>query len=208
MNILIVDDHPLLRSGLGRLFAIEFGATIVEAATAADGLKRFQETEPDITILDLNLPDQGGLSLLRRLKSESPTARVIVLSMHDDSLSAAACLRGGAIAYLSKSAGPELILEAIGKALLGQPYLQPTIAQDLAIRQVTQSDDPLASLGAQDLELLRLILAGKRSDQIARSLGLAEKTVANRKTALRVKLNAANDVELVKAALAAGMTVG
>jgi DNA-binding NarL/FixJ family response regulator len=208
MNILIVDDHPLLRSGLGRLFAIEFGATIVEAATAADGLKRFQETEPDITILDLNLPDQGGLSLLRRLKSESPAARVIVLSMHDDSLSAAACLRGGAIAYLSKSAGPELILEAIGKALLGQPYLQPTIAQDLAIRQVTQSDDPLASLGAQDLELLRLILAGKRSDQIARSLGLAEKTVANRKTALRVKLNAANDVELVKAALAAGMTVG
>jgi two-component system invasion response regulator UvrY len=208
MNILIIDDHPLLRSGLGRLFAIEFAATIVEAANADEGLKQFQLSKPDITVLDLNLPDQGGLSLLRRLKSEDPAARVVVLSMHDDALSAAACLRGGAIAYLSKSAEPELILEAIRKALLGQPYLQPTIAQDLAIQQVTRRDDPFQTLQSLDLEILRLILAGKRPDQIAQSLGLAEKTVANRKTSLRSKLNVTNDVELVKAALAAGLKVG
>lgn len=208
MNILIIDDHPLLRSGLGRLFAIEFGATIVEAATAAEGVKLFGQAKPDIAVLDLNLPDQGGLSVLRRIREDDPEARVIVLSMHDDALSAAACLRGGAIAYLSKSAEPALILEAVRKALQGQRYLQPTIAQDLAIQQVTRPDDPIRSLGAPDLELLRLILAGKRSDQIAQSLGLAEKTVANRKTALRAKLNAANDVELVRMALAAGMTVG
>jgi DNA-binding NarL/FixJ family response regulator len=207
MNILIIDDHPLLRSGLGRLFAIEFDAVVLEAATAAEGLERFHEAKPDITVLDLNLPDQGGLSLLRTLKADDPDARVVVLSMHDDALSASACLRGGAIAYLSKSAGPELILEAIRKAMKGQAYLQPDIAQDLAINQATRGDDPFQNLSPQDMELLRLILAGKHADQIARSLGLAEKTVANRKTALRVKLNISNDVELVKAALAAGMTV-
>ena len=128
--------------------------------------------------------------------------------MHNDALSAAACLRGGAIAYLSKSAEPELILEAIRKALQGEPYLQPTIAQDLAIQQVTRPDDPFQTLQSLDLEILRLILSGKRQDQIAQSLGLAEKTVANRKTSLRAKLRVTNDVELVKAALAAGMTVG
>ena len=208
MNILIVDDHPLLRAGLGRLFTIEFGATILEATTAAEGLKLFFAARPEITVLDLNLPDQGGLSVLRRIKAENAAAKVVVLSMHDDTLSAAACLKGGAIAYLSKSAGPEIILEAIRKALRGQPYLQPTIAQDLAIQRATQPEDPFQSLSPQDMELLRLILAGKRADQIAQSLGIAEKTVANRKTILRGKLNIANDVELMKAAMAAGVTIG
>jgi DNA-binding NarL/FixJ family response regulator len=208
MNILIIDDHPLLRAGLGRLFAIEFGATVLEAANAAAGFSHFCEAKPEITVLDLNLPDQGGLSLLRRIKSEDAAAKVVVLSMHDDTLSAAACLKGGALAYLSKSAGPELILEAIHKALQGQPYLQPTIAQDLAIQRATQPEDPFQSLSPQDLELLRLILAGKRVEQIAHSLGIAEKTVANRKTMLRSKLNIASDVELMKAAMAAGVSIG
>jgi DNA-binding NarL/FixJ family response regulator len=208
MNILIIDDHPLLRSGLGRLFAIEFGATVHEAATAADGLRLFRQARPDITILDLNLPDQGGLSLLRRLKCDQAGARIVILSMHDDTMSAAACLRGGAIGYLSKSAGPELILDAVRNALQGRPYIQPSIAQDLALQRVTQPDNPFQSLSPQDLELLRLVLAGKRSDQIAESLGIAEKTVANRRTFLRGKLNVASDLELMKAALAAGLTVG
>ncbi len=208
MNILIIDDHPLLRSGLGRLFSIEFDATIAEAATAGEGWDAFLRVRPDITVLDLNLPDQGGLSLLRRLKDEDPAARIVILSMHDDTLSAAACLRGGAIAYLSKSAAPALILEAIRQAMAGRPYIQPTIAQDLAIRQVTQPEDAFRNLSPQDLELLRLLLAGKRPEQIAQNLGIAEKTVANRKTFLRGKLNVANDIELVKAAMAAGMTVG
>jgi len=133
---------------------------------------------------------------------------VVVLSMHDDTLSAAACLKGGALAYLSKSAGPELILEAIRKALQGQSYLQPTIAQDLAIQRATHPEDPFQNLSPQDMELLRLILAGKRADQIAQSLGVAEKTVANRKTMLRGKLNIASDVELMKAAMAAGVAIG
>ena len=207
MNILIVDDHPLLRSGLGRLFAIEFGATVLEAANAAEGLKLFLDARPEITVLDLNLPDQGGLSVLRRMKAEHAAAKVVVLSMHDDTLSAASCLKAGALAYLSKSAGPEMILEAVRKALQGQPYLQPTIAQDLAIQRATQPEDPFQNLSPQDLELLRLILAGKRADQIAASLGIAEKTVANRKTMLRGKLNIANDVELMKAAMAAGVAI-
>jgi len=181
---------------------------VLEAASAAEGLRLFRESEPEITVLDLNLPDQGGLSVLRQLKDEDAGAKVVVLSMHDDTLSAAACLRGGALAYLSKSAAPELILEAIGKALKGEPYLQPTIAQDLAIQRATRPEDPFQNLSPQDLELLRLILAGKRVEQIAQSLGIAEKTVANRKTMLRAKLNIASDLELMKAALAAGVAVG
>jgi DNA-binding NarL/FixJ family response regulator len=208
MNILVIDDHPLLRAGLGRLFAIEFEAIVHEAATAAEGLQYFLQCKPDITVLDLNLPDQGGLSLLRRLREEEPEARIVVLSMYDDAMSAAACLRGGALAYLSKSAGPDEILEGLRKALDGKAYLQPDIAQTLAIQQVTRPEDPFQNLGASEMELLRLILAGKRTDEIARSLGVAEKTVANRKTALRGRLKVVNDVELVRSALAVGLTVG
>jgi DNA-binding NarL/FixJ family response regulator len=208
MKILIIDDHPLLLAGLARLLSVEFGAATEQAATAAEGFEKFGSFRPEITVLDLNLPDEDGLTLLRRLKDDDPSARIVVLSMHTDALSASASLRGGAIAYLSKSAPPEQILEAVRKAALGQPYLQPAIAQDLAFRQATRTGNPFDTLAAQDMELLRLILAGKRADEIARALGLAEKTIANRKTALRAKLHVSSDVELVKASLAAGMTVG
>ena len=145
---------------------------------------------------------------MRKLKCDDAAARVVVLSMHDDTLSAAACLRAGALGYLSKSAAPELILDAVRAALNGRPYIEPSIAQDLAIWQVTRSDDPFQDLTPQDIELLRLILAGKRPEQIAKSLGIAEKTVANRKSFLRGKLNVASDLELMKAALAAGFAAG
>ncbi len=206
MKILIIDDHPLLRAGLVRLFAIEFDATVAEAADAAEGLRLFRAFSPDMTVLDLNLPDQGGLSLLRKLKCDDPAAPIVILSMHNDALSAAAALRAGAIGYLSKSAAPDLILEAVRFAQRGDIYIEPSIAQALAIQRVTGSGDPLLGLTPNDIELLRLIAAGKRNDQIAASLGVAEKTVANRKTNLRTRLRVGSDVELMKAAMAAGIS--
>jgi len=205
MKILIIDDHPLLRAGLARLLTIEFEALVEEAENAAEGMRRFLAGRPDVTVLDLNLPDQGGLSLLRRMKSEDQSARIIILSMHEDELSTAAGLRGGAAAYLSKSAGPEIILEAVRAAMAGHCYVQPNLAQDLAIRRMKQAPRPLHRLSPRDTELLRLIVDGKRVEQIAESLGVSEKTVANRKSLLRSKLDVATDVELMKAAISAGM---
>jgi DNA-binding NarL/FixJ family response regulator len=204
MTILIIDDHPLLRAGLARLFAIEFGAEVAEAADAVEGLYKFRMARPEITVLDLNLPGESGLSLLQTLRADDRGARIIVLSMRGDVFSARAALRLGALGYLSKSAPPELILEAVRLARGGQSFVEPSIAEALAEADRGEDAGPLDGLSAQELDLLRLLIEGQRSEQIARALGITEKTVANRKSMLRSKLGAANDIELVKSAQAAG----
>ena len=208
MTILIIDDHPLLRAGLARLFAIEFGATVAEASDAAEGLRRFRALAPEITVLDLNLPGEGGLSLLQTLRNDDCNARIIVLSMRSDIWSAEAALRLGALGYLSKSAPPELILEAVRLARAGESFVEPSIAQALADTNRREAAEPFGSLSVQELDLLRLLLDGQRPEQIARSLGITEKTVANRKSMLRSKLGAASDLDLLKSAQAAGFLAG
>ncbi|HLY55610.1 MAG TPA: response regulator transcription factor [Stellaceae bacterium] len=205
MTILIVDDHPLLRAGLVRLLAIEFAAAVAEAANAAEGLRLFRALAPEITVLDLNLPGEGGLSLLQTMRADDPHARVIVLSMRSDAWSAEAALRLGAVGYLSKSAPPELILEAVRRARAGQNFVDPAVVE---VVTRGQSAEAAPNLSVQDLDLLRLLLDGQRPEQIARSLGITEKTVANRKSMLRSKLGATSDLELLKTAEAAGFVGG
>jgi len=204
MRLLIVDDHPLLRVGLARLFAIEFDATVIEAADAAEGLRRFREVSPEVTILDLNLPGEGGLSLLQTMRADLCNARIVVLSMRNDAWSAEAALRLGAIGYLSKSAPPDMILEAVRAALRGERFLEPAIAEALEAAGRRPGDDPFRSLSVPELDLLRRLLDGQRPDEIARGLGITDKTFANRKSMLRAKLGAETDLDLVKSARAAG----
>jgi DNA-binding NarL/FixJ family response regulator len=205
MNILIIDDHPLLRAGLARLFTIEFEAVTAEASDAAEGLRLFREQAPELIVLDLNLPDEGGLSLLQKIRAEDPAARVIVLSMRSDRWSAEGALRLGALGYLSKSAPPDLILQAVRSVRAGQSFVEPAIAESLA---QSEQADPMKDLTAQEMDLLRRLIEGQRPDQIARSLGITEKTVANRKSILRSKLGAASDLDLMKYAEAAGFLTG
>jgi DNA-binding NarL/FixJ family response regulator len=208
MTILIIDDHPLLRAGLARLFAMEFHSAIAEAAEAATGLRLFRTLAPEITVLDLNLPDEGGLSLLQKLRAEDRSARVVVLSMRTDIWSAEAALRLGAAGYLSKSAPPDTILDAIRAVRGGRNFVEPAIAAALEAAAHDAAEDKFDSLTVQDLDVLRLLLEGRRPEQIARSLGISEKTVANRKSILRGKLGASNDIELLKSAEAAGFLTG
>lgn len=205
MTILVVDDHPLLRAGLARLLAIEFGAATAEASDAAEGLRLFRSLAPDITVLDLNLPGEGGLSLLQTMRADDPYAKVIVLSMRSDVWSAEAALRLGALGYLTKSAPPEMILEAVRRARAGETFIEPAIAEALPR---DGGAEPAASLTVQELDLLRLLVDGQRPEQIARTLGIAEKTVANRKSMLRSKLGAESDIDLVRWAEAAGFVGG
>jgi len=208
MNILIIDDHPLLRAGLARLFAVEFEATTAEAPDAQAGLALFRKLRPDITILDLNLPGEGGLSLLQTLRGESVDARVLVLSMRNDVWSAEAALRLGALGYLSKSAPPEMILEAVRHARAGTRFVEPAIAQAMSDSGAGEPGDVWRGLSVQELDLLHLLLEGAKTEQIAATLGIAEKTVANRKSMLRNKLGASNDIEMLQSARAAGFVAG
>ena len=139
MKVLIVDDHPIVHAGLRRLIAVETDAEIREAATAKEAFASFKEDRPDLVIMDLNLPGIGGLEMIRRLMLEDNTARILVFSVHDDSIHVARAFEAGALGYVTKNAPPDQISLAIFRVAAGHHYIEPEIAQELALLTVRTS---------------------------------------------------------------------
>ena len=204
MNVLLVDDHAIVRAGLRRLFAVLTGAQIEEAATGREALALVRATRPTLVLLDLNLPGLGGLELLRRILIEHPQARVVVLSMHAETLYAARALRAGAVGYLSKNASPDELLEAVQRVVGGGRYIEAEIAQRLALQaaEAGHQDDRLTE---RDLEIMRLLGDGQDLSNIADALGVSYKTVANACTQIKAKLGVARTVDLVRLAIEMGV---
>jgi DNA-binding NarL/FixJ family response regulator len=206
MRILIVDDHPIVRAGLRRLLAAESGAEICEAADAHQALGLFKEHRPKLVVLDLNLPGIGGLEAIARLRVVDPGARILVLSMHDDQIHVIRALRAGAAGYVSKSAPPEEILGAIRLVATGHPYLEHEIAGELVFGNLSVLADPLQDLSTRELEILRLLAAGRTLPQIADTVGISYKTAANSSSQIKAKLGAAGTADLIRIAIRSGLT--
>ena len=205
MKILIVDDHPIVRAGLGRLLTAEAGFEICEAASGREALSAFKEQEPTLVILDLNLPGIGGLEVLARLKAFAPDARVLVLSMHDDETHVTRALRAGAAGYLTKNAPPEELLEAIGRVAEGHTYIEREIAEGLVFASIRASPDPLKDLSSRDLEILRQLAEGHTLSQIADTVGIGYKTAANNCSRIKARLSVASTADLIRIAIRCGL---
>lgn len=206
MKILLVDDHAVVRSGLRRLLADLPRVELCEAATGREALAAVRAGRPELVVLDLNLPGLGGLELLRRVLQEHPAARVLVFSMHAESLYAARALRAGASGYLSKNASPEELLQAVRRVAEGGRYIEGEIAQDLALQAAAaEGEEPLERLSGRELEILRLLGDGRGLAEIADALGVSYKTVANACTGIKAKLGAARTADLVRLAIEAGV---
>jgi two-component system, NarL family, invasion response regulator UvrY len=206
MKVLIVDDHPIVRAGLRRLISIEPGTHVNEASTAKEALERFKENRPDLIILDLNLPGTGGLEAIRQLIIEDQSARILVFSVHGDSVHAARAIEAGALGYVTKSAPPDQISLAISRVAAGQNYIEPEIAQELALLSVrpsrrSSSSHPFEGLTRRDLEILRLLGEGLSLAQIADAIGLSYKTVANNCSHIKSKLGLARTADLIRVAI-------
>lgn len=208
MKLLIVDDHPVVRSGLRRLLAIEPATDIREAATGQDALSIFGEFRPDLVILDLNLPGMTGLAVIRRLKAADAAVRILVISMIENPIYVTRVLQAGATGYLSKNAPPEQILVAIKQVADGHTYIEHEIAQQIAISKARPASHPLADLSPRDIEILRLLGEGGSLLQIADAIGASYKTVANHCTQLKVRLGAARTADLVRIAISHGISKG
>jgi two-component system, NarL family, invasion response regulator UvrY len=206
MRILIVDDHPIVRAGLRRLLATEPGTEICEAADAKEALRLFKERQPSLVILDLNLPGISGLEAIARLKVVDPGARILVLSMHDDQIHVTRALRAGAAGYVSKSAPPEEILGAIRRVASGHLYLEHEIAEELVFENLPMLSHPLQDLSARELEILRLLAAGRTLPQIADTVGISYKTAANSSSQIKAKLGATGTADLIRIAIRSGLT--
>src|SRR4029077_5423851 len=144
--------------------------------------------QPTVVILDLNLPGIGGLEVLAGLKAADPGSRVLVLSMHDDETHVTRALQAGAAGYVTTTAPPEELLEAIRRVAGGHTYIEHEIAAELAFASIRPSANPLKDLSARDLEILRLLAQGCTLARIADTIGLGYKTVANSCTRIKAKL--------------------
>jgi len=201
VKTLVVDDHPIVRAGLNRLLAAIPEIEVCEAATGKDALAIFRERRPDLVVIDLNLPGLGGLEVIARMKVADPEIRILVLSMHGDPLHAAGALEAGAAGYISKNAAPEEILEAIRRIADGHTYIEREIAEELVFAKIRTPTKRMPELSARELEMLRLLAEGRTLSQIAETIGISYKTVANNFSQLKARLGAASTAELIRAAI-------
>ncbi|HWE45864.1 MAG TPA: response regulator transcription factor [Caulobacteraceae bacterium] len=203
MNILLVDDHAIVRDGLRRLLASLPVETIHEAATGREAVAIARAKPLDLIVLDLNLPELGGIELLGRL-IQAGSAPVLVLSMHAEPLYVARAMDAGAQGYVSKNASPDELLTAVRRVAGGGRYVEAELAQALA-QQGPGPAQSLDRLSARDLEILRLLAAGKSLSEIADALGLGYKTIANTLSQIKSKLGVARTSDLVRLTLEAGI---
>ena len=204
MKVLLVDDHAIVRDGLKRLLATAIAADIFEAADGREALAILRRETVDLVVLDLNLPGLGGIELLKRVVQASP-ARVLIFSMHAEPLYVTRALDAGAAGYISKNIAPDELLTAVQRVAGGGRYVEQEIAQQLALGSGA-TDQGLGQLTARELEIMRLLGQGRSVAEIAAVLGLGYKTVANTLSLMKIKLGVARTADLVRLAVATGVS--
>jgi two-component system invasion response regulator UvrY len=201
MNILIVDDHRIVASGCRALFADDPAIVFLEASCAESGERVFTDEHPDVCVLDINLPTVSGFELARRILARDPSARIIMFSMNDDPIFAARAIEIGAKGYVSKAGDPQDLVEAIREVYEGRTYLPSAIARSIAFAGPELAKNPLAKLTLREIEILRLLSAGKSLSEIAWLVHSSYKTVANTSSIMRQKLGVRSSAELVRLAI-------
>nr|WP_321984700.1 response regulator transcription factor [uncultured Lichenicoccus sp.] len=201
MRILIIDDHAVLRAGLRQVLQAALGAELREADTAEAALSEAASFRPQVAVLDLGLPGRSGLTIIPALCELG--VHVVVLSAYTESLHAQRALEAGAFGYVTKNASPELLLEALRSASQGRRFIEPAVAQDLALRKVS-AGGRLDQLTGRELEILRLLAEGRSLTEIATALSVSYKTIANTASLMRAKLGTTRMADLIR--LAIGMT--
>ena len=201
INVLIADDHAILRGGLKEILARQLeGAVCGEAMDAQEVLAQVQNHDWDLVILDVTMPGRSGLDVLRELKVVRPKLPVLVLSMHPEDKYGKRMLRAGDSGYLEKENAPEELIKAIRKVLAGGRYVSPALAENLAFDW--NDDRPLhETLSDREFEVLRMIASGKTVTEIAERLHLGVTTVSTYRARIMEKMNMATTAGLIRYAL-------
>ena len=200
IRILLADDHPLLREGVAGLIADQPDMELVaEASTGIEAIEQFRTHRPDVTLLDLQMPELGGIEAIKAIRSESPEARIIILTTYKGDAQVLGALRSGAQAYLLKTALRRELVDAIRAVHNGQKRIPPNVAAQLAEHA---ADDPLTG---RELDVLRLIAAGRANKLIASDLLITEETVKGHVKNILSKLGASDRTHAVTIALKRGI---
>ena len=199
IRVLIVDDHPLLREGIAALIGAESDMEVVaQATTGREGIAQFKLKRPDVTLMDLQMPDMGGIEAIIAIRGESPNARVVVLTTYRGDVQVLRALKAGARGYLLKGRVNTELLEVIRAVHRGEKRIPPEIAAELA-EHATEDD-----LSSREVEVLRLVAAGNGNRAIPAKLSITEETVKNHVTHILSKLGANDRTHAVTIAIKRG----
>lgn len=207
INILLVDDHDLVRIGIRRLLADVNGIKVVgEAKSGEDAVRLARELKPHVILMDVKMPGIGGLEATRKVLRADPDIKVIAVTVYGEEPFPTRLLQAGAVGYITKGSTLNEMVQAIRTVHTGQKYLSPEVAQQLALKHLTDQDDsPFDSLSERELQVMIMITNGQKVQAISDKLCLSPKTVNSYRYRLFEKLNVNSDVELTHLAIRHGM---
>ncbi|MGH8171241.1 MAG: response regulator [Steroidobacteraceae bacterium] len=206
-RVLLVDDHAVVRTGFRLLLQARADIAVAgEAESGEAACQRYIELSPDVVVMDIAMPGMGGIEALRRIRAHDPQARVLALSAHDDPMHARRALREGALGFLSKRSAPEALLEAIAAVGAGQRYIDPRVAQRLALDDIDGTESsPVKRLSEREFDVFIRLARGSSVQRIADELRLSASTVGTHLYNVKQKLGVSNQSELTLIAIRHGL---
>jgi two-component system, NarL family, invasion response regulator UvrY len=199
IKILIVDDHNIVRQGLRRILEeVEDIKICGEAVNGADALKILRKEKCDVVLLDISMPQKGGIDTLSDIISLNSKVKVLMLSMYAEDQFAVRLMKAGAFGYLTKDAAPELLVDAVRNVVAGKKHISPNLAELLL--QDCRKDQKKSlheSLSDREYQVLRMIGSGKKVSEIAQTLSLSVKTVSTYRSHILTKMNLKNNADLI-----------
>ncbi|MFW5450832.1 MAG: response regulator [Methylophagaceae bacterium] len=202
ITIMLVDDHAVVREGYRSLLQKQDNlAVIAEASDGAQAYLRYKEHQPDIVIIDISMPGQGGLETILRIKQFDTTAKILVFSMHQNPTFARQATQAGALGYVTKSSDPAVLIRAIYDVQQNRHTLSADIAQTLVLEKLGAENTALEQLTVREFEILRMLVEAKSTQDIAETLNISPKTVSNSHYIIKRKLAVNSDIELTHLAI-------
>lgn len=207
INVLLVDDHAVVRMGFRLLLQSTAEMSVVaEADSGEAACQLYLELKPDVVVMDLAMPGMGGLEALRRIRARDARAQVLTLSAHDDPMHARRALQEGALGFLSKRSAPEALLEAVSVVAAGRRYLDSALAQKLALAEFDGgAKSPVERLSEREFEVFVRLAGGATVQRIALDLNLSASTVGTHLYNIKQKLGVVNQSELTLIAIRHGL---
>jgi DNA-binding NarL/FixJ family response regulator len=205
IKIVLIDDHSVVRTGYRRLLSAEPDLEVVgEAATSDEANALVQRLQPNVALVDLSLKGSSGLEAIRGMLVRHPEIRILVLSMHDSAGHVKQAMKSGAHGYLTKFSDPGEVIDGIRRIANGKRVFSPEIADVLA-NEALEGDAALQNLTPREFEVLRMLVKGESTQEIANSMHLSPKTILNYLTFIRQKLDVDSDFKLLHLAARHGM---
>jgi DNA-binding NarL/FixJ family response regulator len=201
VKVLVVDDHPVVLSGCRSLFAADKSMKIDGAGDARSGHRAYLHKRPDVTLIDINLPDVSGFELMRRIRQDDPDAKIIMFSMNSDPAFVVRAVEMGAQGYVSKGDDPRMLVKAVRRVAAGDNFISPQLAEAVTLSSATIKASPATQMSPRELEILRLLGRGNKIVEVADALVISYKTVANLTSLLKQKLGAKNHSDLIRIAV-------